>query len=823
MIAGKLTPIFTSPLFIKESNKEVEIGGKSIKLRDFQYELLKAFLNRETHDMIILTAPTGAGKTLSLLIPLFANLERSWMYYGSVGIYPSRNLARDQMITISNTLLKLGATQADIKTFYKDLGGLSNSELESVSEYVKAFKLRARAGTTIPVVLMYITSESLNKLRKIVSKHLEIISSNRALLEYLWMRIARNAFRVVFTIPEYPYLLATDVYQDFHRAGVWLYATLRELKGFLKVLESSDIEGVRKWFKALEVKIDRRRLFKEFYTSREFIRNLANIFILFRAPVFFDEFHLYSGFSLASFISLLYVYMLERGIGKIVVSSATPVKTVLIKKRRRDLVKLVEDLAKRMGYTIKVVSAETSTTPRKGFVQIRKRTLINVIPVVLRGRHTTGPSAFGALQRYVPEILKEVDWLRKYKERGRSMILVDRVASVLELGYLLKDLAGEEPLIICSMKSLLPKEWLRLSELRLREAKLIVGNIAIAFGVDIKGMDLGLVIAKDYLTALQKIGRYGRGGGEDYAEILLPIPFSKYRRVKELLKEVRGREIPYISTETGDGPIDFIALLTSLYPMEPPDILIRWRIGIFKTIFPVWVYTLANIVRERSEVREQLHTASRVNDVKFIHHFTELIHEIGRYFKIKDLPRRLRYFIRLNVFLTPIAFYNLYSYRSIAGIPIRAHRDGDIVEETLNLTTAGRNIPLTYKYGSFWIDDSGILYKYTTLWIGIDRARAEYVKSVLKKLNHKVHTLRYFVELLKGDSYLIQGRRRVCEVARLLDNSSFWDIPVAILRVGDPTRKRLIEYLSAVESVIPVYVIEDSNEQGELLGGVFLL
>jgi hypothetical protein len=133
-------------------------------------------------------------------------------------------------------------------------------------------------------------------------------------------------------VPEYPYLLTTGSYQDFHRAGILLYRAMQELRIFLKILESSDQAKLAEWLKRLGSRIDRFRLSEEFATTRGFLEDLAYIFQLFRAPVFFDEFHLYSGLSLASFISLFYIYMCDiKGIGKIVISSATPDYEVLVK------------------------------------------------------------------------------------------------------------------------------------------------------------------------------------------------------------------------------------------------------------------------------------------------------------------------------------------------------------------------------------------------------------------------------------------------------------------------------------------------------------
>ena len=825
MIVKEPTFFYASPVFVKLSGKEIKLGKSAIKLRDFQYELLKRFMKCDSLDVILLSAPTGAGKTLSLLIPLFANIEDKWIYHGSVGIYPSRELAKDQMISIYNLLIELGASPIDSRELYGDLKDLKEDDLEILDEYIRALEVGLDHGERIPIVLLHITSESLNRLREVISKYKQYTMSNKELLEYLREKIVGKAFRIIFTVPEYPYLLATDIYQDFHKAGTWLHAVLKELVEFLKTIEDNDEVSLRRWFKGLEVSIDRKRIFEEYYISREFTKSLANIFLLFRAPVFFDEFHLYSGFSLASFISLLYIFMYEKGIRKIVVSSATPTKTILVKGKEKDFLELVRSLAERMGYSVVKVSANTSATPKKGFAQIRKRTLVKVVPVLLEGRreeHVTNAPAFGILQRHVHEVLKDTDWLRMYEKMGRSMIIVDRVASVLEAKGVVEELTEEEALPVCSVKKLFygDGQQSKTSKTGIREAKLIVGNMAIAFGVDIKGMDLGVVFAKNHLSALQRIGRFGRGGEGGEAIVYLPIPFSKYREVEDLLKEIEGEEVPYISTGSSKRghDHDFVTLLKMLYPQESPDIIVGQRVGIFKAIFPTWVYVLANIIRERSEVREQLHIAKRVEDVKYLHHFVVLLEEIETFFEIDKLERKLQGFVRNGVYLTPIGLYNLYSYRNITEVPIST---GD-VEKDLDLITIGRNIPLAYyNNGRFWVDKSRRPYEYTMLWIGVSEADAERIKSILEKLDGRIFTFYFLVEVFGGGVYLLQGGRNVCRLTRLSEHLQ--DTPVLLIYADSSMRRRIIEYLSATASTIPIYTLERSSERKDLLGGMYLL
>jgi len=822
---------FVSPLYVKESDKVFRFKSKELRLRDFQYRVYERFANRDVLEVIRVSAPTGAGKTLTLLIPLLVNFEHGWMYDGSIGIYPSRELAEDQMITLYNLLMELGAEPVDIGLLVPELSKLPDNLKQELGEFMKLLAVEV-SGERIPVLLMLITSETLHRLREVMEKGTGEAKAHRELLQDTLSKCATKAFRIVFTVPEYAYLISSGAYQEFEKAGAQLLVVLGELRRFLKALELGNEELVR-WFRELAIDIDRKRMYKLYYVSREFLKSLAEAFILFRATAFFDEFHLYSGFSLASFISLLFIYMFERGIGKIVISSATPSKPIRVKGRDKDFFELVKELARALGYEVYDVTAEASPTPSSGWVQVRKRTEVKIVPVVLK-TDAKGAPAYGVLQRCLPSILEKCGWAEDYKVKQRSMILVDRVAAVLQAAEAVERITGERPRRVCSIKKLF-QEGDEDRKAALKEAKLIVGNMAVAFGVDIKGMDLGVVVSKDSFSALQKVGRIGRGEGLDHAVVYLPIPMYKYQAVQKVLEKIAGAEIPYASSGSG---LDFVSLLDELYPSVSPDILVRSRAGIFKAVLSMWTYTFATILRLRSEMREELYAAKKLEDVRYLHYFALALRALSNFFEVERLERKLRQFIRKRLLLTPLALYNLYSYRNMAGITVKWRKPiGGVVEEVVDLTTAGRNIPLKYEDGKFWVDQNYHPYIYTLLGIRVSEGVAPKVREALEMLDGYIVTVGLFIDLVEGSSpfrakitsyaELFQpkpgrGSDRVVGLAQLRNDKTICELPALVIYARDKRRRNLVDFLSAVDSAVPIYATK-GKDMYELLGCIYLL
>ncbi|RLE83183.1 MAG: hypothetical protein DRJ67_12620, partial [Thermoprotei archaeon] len=215
-----ITRFFISPLYVKESNKWVRLKNP-IRLRGFQYELLRIFSGTSSRDVVALTAPTGAGKTLTLLIPLFVNLEQGVPHYhGAVGIYPSRELARDQMISVSNMLDALIGEEHRLDSaveILKVVGGPKVRELiekyegerreeceeaaKKLDECLRAWIYATEEGLELPILLFLSTSRSVRALATLLhgAGVIERLS-NRLALDFLATRLT-SCYRVIFTVP----------------------------------------------------------------------------------------------------------------------------------------------------------------------------------------------------------------------------------------------------------------------------------------------------------------------------------------------------------------------------------------------------------------------------------------------------------------------------------------------------------------------------------------------------------------------------------------------------------------------------------------------
>jgi len=252
-------------VYLPTSN--LKING--IRLREFQEELYK---DLDNYNEICLQAPTGSGKTFSLLIMLAKLVTKGWSL-PVVGIYPSRVLVYDQAKTVRKTLKCFAG--------FKDEGnGRFSGKIE-----VEEDGNKIASTDKIKVTVVELTSE---KKKDALHVLMNYVPSSK---NYL----------ILLTVPEYPFMYIS------HLKDVNLY--------FGRIIEYV-IKGVTN-----------RNLGEVF--SKPWIRDIFTEFSRYFYGYFFiDEFHLYSGLARASLFTLKRMiddYASKQLVKpKFVFSSATP-------------------------------------------------------------------------------------------------------------------------------------------------------------------------------------------------------------------------------------------------------------------------------------------------------------------------------------------------------------------------------------------------------------------------------------------------------------------------------------------------------------------
>ena len=458
-------------LGVEESSAAIRLCGSVLRLRVFQEEVLRearaAALGRGPR-LVALEAPTGAGKTLTLLAPLLASASPR----GALGVYPSRELARDQMESIASLLESAGCAEA---------GG----EPSGLHAAYRVSLEGPYGGLDTVLHLVRITSDTLEELieaRGFRSRGEALDSVREAILRGLY----RGEPAIVFTVPEYPYLLLEAAYRDFESAGGFLSTVLEEAM-------RRGIEGL----------LDARGL--PLLYRKEALEYFARYAALAGSAVFLDEFHAYGPREAAAVAALAAAMLAEhRSHGLLVVSSATPSAEVL---------SLLQRLAGRLAGVARV-EAGTCSPGAPGCAVVRRRTLLGLLGFEVRA---TGAAGYALAQWAVAEHV--ADFLELAGERLRAacgstwrkaMIIVDRVALVYRIAGELGRRGYRGIACVTGLRRLHGGGAVACDAESPREARIIVGNEAISYGIDVPEVDVGVIYSRDAAQALQRIGRVGR-------------------------------------------------------------------------------------------------------------------------------------------------------------------------------------------------------------------------------------------------------------------------------------------------------------------------
>jgi CRISPR-associated endonuclease/helicase Cas3 len=438
-----------------------------VRLRKFQEEL---FDSLGKYNRILLRAPTGSGKTFTLILGAIKSYQERNLY-PVVGIYPSKALVYDQARSVQETLKRMGLKGSGGNTSFstdQSLKGTGQQDVEQIT-FTGKLNLNGKDMGEISIKVYILTKEV-----KQIPREFQSPSSPS----------------IVLTVPEYPYMFMTGM----NRQSI----ASRILEAAMKYSFDNAINELTK---------------REGGVPRSEVRKLLDYFsVFFNGYWFVDEFHLYSGISRESMLTL--VEMFEKynsrfeGKKTIVFSSATPVPFKFDK----------------------VIDVKTSTEGSR----IRGRTKV-VFHLVKKNPQQN-------LVNYVVSNAAQ-------RQGRKTAVILDRVYYLADLCSKVSDAAVlwgiDKPFGNC-----------RKVEEGLEKEDFIIGNQAMSFGIDLP-LELGFIHAHDAETFIQRFGRFGRHGDAEVHVFL-----EDDDKVVRDLRALDNREITYD---------EFLQLVNKIYEKRVDD------------------------------------------------------------------------------------------------------------------------------------------------------------------------------------------------------------------------------------------------------------
>jgi len=469
---------FTVPAFSIPYSR-LHLTG-TLRLNQFQAEVRRLL---EKGSDILVTAPTGGGKTLTLLL----NPDTAAGVSGFAAVYPNNTLLLNQLCTVEDILVE--HFNAELVETSDYCGGAvcgcssgvkrrcecaeRNPERECVEPLTIYRVDTAQAGDAwndsayVALLLLsgrYIASRGVPK-REI------LYGIARRVLRY---RRRGGVYAIIFTTPDTYLLLLTGAYRDFEGVGKTLHNML------LAIAEDRDLESALRRTGVLA-----RASVEE---------TLSVVQRLLSQPLFVDEFHLYGPYEVDALYAILILY--KHIIGKpVVFSSATPADDILAE-------------IKDAGIELVRVTAQT-TIGSQGF-PVRGETTVTLIPVPTKRK---GMTAYFEASEKVGEIV--VDGLLKKLmalREGRALVILERLWMVAELARKLHS----KGLDVECIASITPREACKPA------SKIIVGSEATTQGVNLGKVVLGVTGGVSSEDVIQRVGRVGRRGIDSEVYLIVP-------------------------------------------------------------------------------------------------------------------------------------------------------------------------------------------------------------------------------------------------------------------------------------------------------------
>ena len=430
----------------------VETGSTPLgrwTLRRVQEEVMDALASNKD---ALLVAPTGAGKTLSLLLGS----------QGAVGIYPNNRLLLDQQRSLDRILGKA----LNARLVYSSAGnGIDVLRIYEVSPDGRDGPPIASRKRVAVVLLSgrYIGYEQ-DEDGGLIPKRQVVL---RNIVDRIcYTRPGEEPYTITLATPDTALLVMAGMYRDFEKVGYTVHDAI------LAALEGSPIEYVLSKTQVA--------------AARGSLAQIGQIRqCLLKYPWFIDEFHLYGSYEASALAAILRVYRDYVGWNEpIIMSSATPRGTLY--ERLREMLKPT---------TIHARVSERGDPE----AMVRGETEVIVYNLEVGGR---GVGKWFRVGDLLPSVVDaKLDEITTALEGGGNVfIVVDRINQVPPIVSLL---AGKRLPVECGVTMPPPG-------CNSREERLLVGSESVSQGIDRENVVYGIITGFNWATLIQRFGRIGR-------------------------------------------------------------------------------------------------------------------------------------------------------------------------------------------------------------------------------------------------------------------------------------------------------------------------
>jgi len=460
----------------------------SVRLRKFQKDLVDV-----KDGIVLLSAPTGSGKTVTLLTDPDRRV--------AIGLYPNNELLCSQIAGLHsfiNNYLEMKPDKTSLLEYcVKGYVEIDYSPLniyvsdKPVDFFGRKIKEIGIAGFSGEVVKAVANKGKLNELIRVSDELGKMIEKNE------------DKYVIVLATPDTFFLLVLYAYSNFDAVGRLLHYIITYGN---EVFSFEDLD----------------ELMRKIGLIREKLANVARVLLPVReSTIFIDEYHLYGFYELSSFTALLYLLKHVHGWeGRLVLSSATP-----------NFV-FQEKIGEKLGMNVKQINGLNQVKETgDGDELVRGPTNIVFMDVKTKGRNRVSKLYMSSELAY--DLLNREFFKKQFKKCLKSgkriMVMLEKVSHAELFTEKFYSIYGVKPKCaysmfredICSEN----EDW-----------NIIVGTGAkIGQGVEYPGVIFGVVARIESTDFLQSISRVGR---KYPGESIVLVPLDT-----ELLKELDNVEI----------------------------------------------------------------------------------------------------------------------------------------------------------------------------------------------------------------------------------------------------------------------------------------